>query len=371
MIKKYFAISVIAASVAIAGCSDDDDPVVDPADPTDPTDPDPDPLPDVTAGEGGSAFDTIFGSADHTTLLAAINSVPDLDKTLDNPESNFTIFAPTNTAFDDLVAADPDDAFAETADLLAPENQDALVRILQYHVIPDDVVSSADLATLFSDGGSVDFTVDTLLADAALTFGATSTDASSGLDVIDSGGVAVGLNDVDLGLTDADTGEENPGVVHSIDAVLIPPAAPVDPDPVDPVDPTPATGTADGVLADTGAYELFRAAMANAFPSGLDGEAWTIFAPSDSVLEAAGITTTDGISLVEHISSQGAFDPVQLATGFAPGGEIAIQSASNNPYVIEVNTSGDTTVNGFQVDLLGTGDGGAQVYSIAGVLTAP
>jgi uncharacterized surface protein with fasciclin (FAS1) repeats len=66
-----------------------------------------------------------MGSKDHTTLVAAIKAV-DLVNALSNA-GPFTVFAPTNAAFDKLPAGTVDG-------LLKPEKKDDLIDILQYHV---------------------------------------------------------------------------------------------------------------------------------------------------------------------------------------------------------------------------------------------
>lgn len=65
------------------------------------------------------------GSADHSTLVAAVKA-GELVDALSNA-GPFTVFAPTNAAFDKLPAGTLDD-------LLEPENKENLQDILQYHV---------------------------------------------------------------------------------------------------------------------------------------------------------------------------------------------------------------------------------------------
>ncbi len=65
------------------------------------------------------------GSKDHTTLVAAVKAAELVDA-LSNA-GPFTVFAPTNAAFDLLPAGTVDD-------LLKAENKDKLTTILQYHV---------------------------------------------------------------------------------------------------------------------------------------------------------------------------------------------------------------------------------------------
>jgi uncharacterized surface protein with fasciclin (FAS1) repeats len=65
------------------------------------------------------------GSKDHTTLVAAVKAAELVD-VLSNA-GPFTVFAPTNAAFEQLPAGTVDD-------LLKPENKATLQDILQYHV---------------------------------------------------------------------------------------------------------------------------------------------------------------------------------------------------------------------------------------------
>jgi uncharacterized surface protein with fasciclin (FAS1) repeats len=65
------------------------------------------------------------GSKDHTTLVAAVKAASLVDA-LSNA-GPFTVFAPTNAAFDKLPAGTVDN-------LLKPEKKDDLTDILQYHV---------------------------------------------------------------------------------------------------------------------------------------------------------------------------------------------------------------------------------------------
>ena len=70
-----------------------------------------------------------MNSKDHTTLVAAVKAAGLVD-TLEGP-GPFTVFAPTNEAFDAL----PD---GTVQNLLKPENKDQLKKILTYHVVSGD-----------------------------------------------------------------------------------------------------------------------------------------------------------------------------------------------------------------------------------------
>src|SRR5271165_2296005 len=79
--------------------------------------------------------DNAVHSADHTTLVAAVKAAGLVD-TLKST-GPYTVFAPTNEAFAKLPAGTVDT-------LLKPENKDALVKVLTYHVVPGRL-SSKDL----------------------------------------------------------------------------------------------------------------------------------------------------------------------------------------------------------------------------------
>ena len=76
-----------------------------------------------------------MNSADHTTLVAAVKQAG-LVETLSGT-GPFTVFAPTNEAFDALPAGTVDG-------LLKPENMKKLQTILTYHVVPG-MIKAADL----------------------------------------------------------------------------------------------------------------------------------------------------------------------------------------------------------------------------------
>ena len=88
----------------------------------------------TTVGEGQSAVQddsstpnivqVASKSKDHSTLVAAVKAA-DLVNSLSNA-GPFTVFAPTNAAFDKLPAG-------TFEDLLKPEKKEALVDILSYH----------------------------------------------------------------------------------------------------------------------------------------------------------------------------------------------------------------------------------------------
>lgn len=87
-------------------------------------------------------IENAVNSADHTTLVAAVKAAG-LVETLEGP-GPFTVFAPTNEAFNKLPAGTVDT-------LLKPENKATLTRVLTYHVVPGRL-SSNDLLRLIKEG---------------------------------------------------------------------------------------------------------------------------------------------------------------------------------------------------------------------------
>ncbi|MGB4775505.1 MAG: fasciclin domain-containing protein [Daejeonella sp.] len=92
--------------------------------------------------------DNAVNSADHTTLVAAVKAAG-LVETLKSA-GPFTVFAPTNAAFDKLPAGT-----VET--LVKPENKATLTKILTYHVLAGRY-SSADIMKAIKMGkGNAEF----------------------------------------------------------------------------------------------------------------------------------------------------------------------------------------------------------------------
>ncbi|KEO73917.1 fasciclin domain-containing protein [Anditalea andensis] len=133
-----------------------------------------------------TVVDIAIGSADHTTLVAALSSA-ELVETLKG-NGPFTIFAPTNTAFEQLPAGTVDN-------LVKPENKEKLTDILSYHVVSGEV-KAADL----SDGQVIQ-TINGKNLTVSIKDGTVSINGAK--------------------VTAADLDGSN-GVVHVIDSVLMP-----------------------------------------------------------------------------------------------------------------------------------------------------
>ena len=87
-------------------------------------------------------IENALNSADHTTLVAAVKAAGLVD-TLSGT-GPFTVFAPTNEAFDKLPAGTVDT-------LLKPENRPLLTKVLTYHVVAGRL-SAADLMRKINEG---------------------------------------------------------------------------------------------------------------------------------------------------------------------------------------------------------------------------
>ncbi|GAB0117768.1 fasciclin domain-containing protein [Acidisoma sp. 7E03] len=88
-------------------------------------------------------------SKDHTTLVAAVKAAG-LVGTLEGA-GPFTVFAPTNAAFDKLPPGTVDT-------LLKPENKAMLVKILTYHVVPGRYTAADLMAMVQKAGGTATLT---------------------------------------------------------------------------------------------------------------------------------------------------------------------------------------------------------------------
>jgi uncharacterized surface protein with fasciclin (FAS1) repeats len=137
-------------------------------------------------------------SKDHTTLVAAVKAAG-LVETLESA-GPFTVFAPTNEAFNKLPAGTVDN-------LVKPENKAALTKILTYHVVAGRI-SAADLKAKVAAGGGK--------AELKTVEGGTLTvmEKGSKLYLVDEKGGKSWI-------TIADVFQSN-GVIHVVNAVLMP-----------------------------------------------------------------------------------------------------------------------------------------------------
>jgi transforming growth factor-beta-induced protein len=230
--KRYsmFALLLTATALVLAACAPAATPTMAP---------EPTPMPEPTAmpePEPADIVDTAIADGRFTTLVAAVGAA-DLVDTLKG-EGPFTVFAPTDDAFAKL----PEGTIAE---LLKPENKQALTDILLYHVVAGKVM-------------------------AADVVGLTSATTVLGKDVavkVDMGNVYI--NDAQVIITDIETSN---GVIHVIDTVILPPA-----------DEAAESNTiVDIAVADGRFTTLVAAVTAADLVETLSGEGpFTVFAPTD------------------------------------------------------------------------------------------
>ena len=132
--------------------------------------------------------DTAVGAGSFKTLVAAVQAAG-LVETLKGA-GPFTVFAPTDEAFAKLPAG-------TVESLLKPENKEKLVAVLTYHVVPGKVMA-ADVVKL--------------------TEAPTVQGSKAKVKVVDG---AVMIDGAKVVKTDIETSN---GVIHVIDAVILPPA---------------------------------------------------------------------------------------------------------------------------------------------------
>jgi uncharacterized surface protein with fasciclin (FAS1) repeats len=142
--------------------------------------------------------DVAVSNENFTTLVAAVKAAG-LVETLSS-EGPFTVFAPTNAAFEKLPAG-------TVENLLKPENLEKLKGLLTYHVVSGKFEAAAVIDAINKNNGK--FTVET----------------------VQGGKIDLSLKDGNVILTDAngktstvaipDVAASN-GVIHAIDTVVMP-----------------------------------------------------------------------------------------------------------------------------------------------------
>ena len=190
-------------------------------------------------------MDVVSNSDVHNTLEAALNA-SGLNETLSSP-GDFTLFAPTDAAFALLPAG--------TIDALLADPQGDLTNILLYHVLGGTVLS-----TNLSDGMM-----------------ATTVQGSDIIVTINANGVFI--NDAQVVVADIATDN---GVVHVIDAVLLPPAQ---------------TSSVMDIIIDSPNHNTLEAAISAAgLVETLNGTGpFTVFAPTDAAFAALPAGTLDAL----------------------------------------------------------------------------
>lgn len=225
ILRRSAIVPGLLAAIAVAGC--DDDPVTP---------------------EAGTIVEVAVATPQLTTLVTALQTA-DLTATLEG-NGPFTVFAPTNPAFDALPAGTVDA-------LLAAGNADVLTDLLTYHVVAGELTASdlSDGETLTTvEGGTLTVTVD------------------AGVVRVD--GAAVTTADV----------EASNGVVHLVDGVLT--------GGLDAVQRARVTADLSTLVSLVGEADL-GAALTAAGP-------FTIFAPVNSAFAALDPATVEALLADEN-----------------------------------------------------------------------
>jgi len=254
--KTKFAFVFIVFTLVLAACSA-------PATPAPTATPTSMPEPTAAPTEAPMAKTIVEIAAEDgrfTTLVAAVEAAG-LAETLSG-EGPFTVFAPTDDAF----AALPEGTLDS---LLLPDNKQQLTDILLYHVLPGKVMAEDAIA------------LDGQMADTALE--------GKQIDVkTDMGSVYLNEN-VKVIITDI---EASNGVIHVVDAVLLPSSEEAAMEKMDIVD----TAISDGRFT-----TLVAAVQAAGLAETLKGEGpFTVFAPTDDAFAALPEGTLDSLLLPEN-----------------------------------------------------------------------
>jgi transforming growth factor-beta-induced protein len=236
--KKFpflFLVMVLISTSLLVSCDDDDDDDNDNI--NEPT------LTIVEIAAGASDFST----------LVSILSLPELSDLLSaasDPDSELTVFAPNNTAFGNLLTALGKSSVSELPISLVRE-------IIEYHIVGAKVLS-----TQLTNGP-----VNTLLTNEFVTV-----DLTSGVKINSSNVIAADL-------------EATNGVIHGIDAVLLPSFV------------TSALGSISETFMFDNDYTILTEALrtANLLNTVSTTQGLTLFAPSNDAFVAAGITSLDGL----------------------------------------------------------------------------
>ncbi len=425
MIKKYFALSIIALSVAVtAGCSsddDDDDGGVTDGGVTaggetaggdtaggdtaggdtaggdtaggetaggdtaggDTAGGEPAALDDPIPGSGLAA---IVASPDHGMLEAALIANPAVYNALNAADTTVTIFAPTDAAFAEYDAAvtaslaDTDDSIDDLA-TLAELAEGAVARILTNHVVAGQFtvpLEAGAQATLAAE----DATTTPAQTAQMLTFGADGAGAStvSSSFTVAAAAEIVAAASVDgtedgVEITDQDVLISIPSLLLTDDVDY---AAPVATTP-----PPGGGGAAAGAAGDietlldaqTATFANATAGIVTAYGAAFNNAQWTLFLPDDTVATAE----LSEAAMVGHAVSNITVDQAGLEALIGQNILNANSSSeSGTTYVAAeiavAGSAGAVTVGGFAVTYLGqvtSADGatlGAQVFSIAGSL---
>jgi len=191
--KKFSIMLASAAALSLAACAD--------ADTTEDTAAADEMTADQMAVDDtatGTIVEVAQGNPDFSTLVEAVTSA-DLAETLSS--GDYTVFAPTNAAFEKVPQATRDELMSEAG-------KEDLTNILTYHVI-EGTTDAAALTQAIADAGDEGYTLTTVN-------GAELTAMMDGDNVVlrDAAGNTATVTDTDIAASN--------GTIHVIDTVLMP-----------------------------------------------------------------------------------------------------------------------------------------------------
>ncbi|CAH0990866.1 hypothetical protein SIN8267_00966 [Sinobacterium norvegicum] len=308
--KRYTSAVLVSLSLSLFGCSDDDNDSSDA----------------MAASDSAAVFDiveTATNADDFSTLVAAV-SAADLVATLQG-DGPFTVFAPTDSAFTSYL-----DSAGLTADELLASSQ--LADILTYHVLASEVLAADAIAVAGSDDNIV-YTVN-------------------------GQGLALSLSGDDLYINlskviSPDVLASN-GVIHAVDAVLVPPAERGE----------PTASIVDIAVADPDNFSSLVTALSNAgLVSTLEGDGpFTVFAPTNDAFAKIPEATLNALTteqltavLTQHVIS----GEVDSITAFSLNGQTA-NTLANEDVAIDI-VDGKLIVQGATVVM-------TDIYATNGVI---
>ena len=285
--KKFLSIAAIAliAGLTLSSCDDEED--------------------DDMMLPSNNIVELATSTSDLSTLVTAITTA-DLTSVLQG-EGPFTVFAPTNAAFDNL-----EDGVLQT--LL--DNPDLLAEVLQYHVVSGQVMSTdlsnGEVSTLLSGK-----TIDVSITDGVVT-----------------------LNNNAM-VTNADNEASN-GVVHIIDEVLLPEGFEL---PKDNIVTIASETPSLSILVD--ALTMFPD-LTDALSS--DGN-YTVFAPTNdaftALLGVIGQSSLDDVpeNVIERLLKYHVISSAALMSGDLTDGQMAATLLSNDDKITVGISGSDVTIN--------------------------
>jgi uncharacterized surface protein with fasciclin (FAS1) repeats len=140
-----------------------------------------------------------MNSKDHTTLVSAVKAAGLVEAL--QAEGPFTVFAPTNDAFENLPQG-------TVENLLKPESKEQLTKVLTYHVAAGNWTSDKLRSDIQAGGGKVEITT---LAGGKLT---AMMNGTANIVIKDEAGNTASISTYDV--------KQSNGVIHVVNAVLLP-----------------------------------------------------------------------------------------------------------------------------------------------------